>query len=316
MGEVLPLEYSIGTVASLTGLDAHTIRAWERRYGAVEPNRSDSGRRRYDDRDVERLRLLRSVTEAGHAIGQVARRSNEDLRELLSRHAPAAASRAPGRLRVALHAPELARQVEANLGSSSWEIVSPAGWDGSQVLTDDVDVVVAELHELGDEPWVRVEALRKAASGALIVVLYRFARHAVLSRLARLGCRAVRGPVRLPALERSVEEWLQADRDLPQRAPELAPAPPQTDEVPERRFDDAQLARLLESPGSIACECPSHLSALVSSTLAFEAYMEECKIASPEDSALHDRLRLGAGRIRSDLERLLEHLCIEDGIRI
>ena len=33
--------YQIGTVSSLTGIDAHTIRAWERRYRAIEPMRSE-----------------------------------------------------------------------------------------------------------------------------------------------------------------------------------------------------------------------------------------------------------------------------------
>ena len=61
--------YNIGTVAGLTGLDPHTIRAWERRYAAVQPMRGPRGMRRYDDAAVTRLQLLKAVTDCGDTCG-------------------------------------------------------------------------------------------------------------------------------------------------------------------------------------------------------------------------------------------------------
>ncbi len=58
-------EYGIGAVAKLTGLSDHTIRVWERRYEAVVAGRSDSGRRVYRTADVEKLRLLKLLTDKG-----------------------------------------------------------------------------------------------------------------------------------------------------------------------------------------------------------------------------------------------------------
>ena len=55
--------YGIGAVARLTGLSDHTIRVWERRYGAVVAARSASGRRVYVAEDVEKLRLLKLLGE-------------------------------------------------------------------------------------------------------------------------------------------------------------------------------------------------------------------------------------------------------------
>lgn len=69
--------------AQRTGLSPHVIRIWERRYGAVKPERTETRRRLYSDDEVERLRLLRAVTERGHNIGDVARLSAEKLRSLL-----------------------------------------------------------------------------------------------------------------------------------------------------------------------------------------------------------------------------------------
>jgi len=76
--------YSIKAVAQATGLTVETLRAWERRYGVVVPNRDASGRRVYRPDDVLRLRRLREATERGHPIGRLAGLSEEGLAALLS----------------------------------------------------------------------------------------------------------------------------------------------------------------------------------------------------------------------------------------
>lgn len=77
-------KYPMKAVARLTGLSPDTIRAWERRYGAIAPERSDGAHRLYSDGDVERLILLRRVTEAGHGIGRASRLPDDDLRKLVA----------------------------------------------------------------------------------------------------------------------------------------------------------------------------------------------------------------------------------------
>lgn len=72
-------------VLKKTGLSADVLRAWERRYGAVRPERSTGGQRLYRTRDVARLERLRRLTILGHSIGQVARLSDPDLQSLLDR---------------------------------------------------------------------------------------------------------------------------------------------------------------------------------------------------------------------------------------
>jgi DNA-binding transcriptional MerR regulator/methylmalonyl-CoA mutase cobalamin-binding subunit len=79
-----PLRYPIRAVSKLTGITVDTLRAWERRYGVVEPERDERGRL-YSEADVERLKLLRQLVEQGHAIGRVAALTSEELRALLSR---------------------------------------------------------------------------------------------------------------------------------------------------------------------------------------------------------------------------------------
>lgn len=79
-----PIRYPIAAVAKLTGLGLDTIRAWERRYNAVVPERGPRGRV-YSTAQVRRLRLLATLVEEGHPIGQVARLPDHSLEELLRR---------------------------------------------------------------------------------------------------------------------------------------------------------------------------------------------------------------------------------------
>jgi len=76
-------EYSIKAVAQATGLSVETLRAWERRYGIIEPRRGVSGHRIYTAYDVSRLRRLRETTACGHPISKIAHLSNDDLAQLL-----------------------------------------------------------------------------------------------------------------------------------------------------------------------------------------------------------------------------------------
>ena len=66
-----------------TGLSADVIRAWERRYGAVTPTRSDGRQRLYTEDDVVRLSLLQRATSAGHSIGEIATLDADALKALI-----------------------------------------------------------------------------------------------------------------------------------------------------------------------------------------------------------------------------------------
>ena len=63
---------TIQMAAELSGVSAHTIRAWEKRYQALTPVRTESGRRAYTQAEVDRLILLSSLIQLGSSIGQIA----------------------------------------------------------------------------------------------------------------------------------------------------------------------------------------------------------------------------------------------------
>jgi len=84
-------QHPIQVVARRTGLSADVIRAWERRYKAVTPQRAANSRRLYSDIDVEKLGLLRRATSAGRRIGDIANQTIDELYKLVENDDSAAA---------------------------------------------------------------------------------------------------------------------------------------------------------------------------------------------------------------------------------
>jgi MerR family transcriptional regulator, light-induced transcriptional regulator len=62
---------SISAVERDTGLSKDVLRVWERRYGFPTPDRDPSGERLYPIAQVERLRLIKRLTDAGHRPGRL-----------------------------------------------------------------------------------------------------------------------------------------------------------------------------------------------------------------------------------------------------
>ncbi len=88
--------HPVRVVASRTGLSSHVLRAWERRYGAVTPARTEGGQRLYSDADLERLTLLQALTAGGAPISQLARLPIPELRGLTEAGRAAGATSAAG----------------------------------------------------------------------------------------------------------------------------------------------------------------------------------------------------------------------------
>ena len=84
------LRHPIKVVCHRTGLSSHAIRVWERRYGLVCCKRTLTNRRLYSDEEIERLRLLKLLTDCGHRISNIVCLKLEELCNLYKQSAPAA----------------------------------------------------------------------------------------------------------------------------------------------------------------------------------------------------------------------------------
>ncbi|MGF1687311.1 MerR family transcriptional regulator [Photobacterium japonica] len=72
--------YAIKDVSEMTGVNAVTLRAWQRRYGLLNPMRTEKGHRLYSQDDIDTINDILGWLEKGVAIGKV--------RPLLDGHSP------------------------------------------------------------------------------------------------------------------------------------------------------------------------------------------------------------------------------------
>jgi len=71
--------YQINDLERLTGVKAHTIRIWEKRYSLISPNRTDTNRRYYDDDQVKRLLNVTTLLAKGHKISKIAAYTDDEI---------------------------------------------------------------------------------------------------------------------------------------------------------------------------------------------------------------------------------------------
>lgn len=77
--------FNIQVASQLSGVASATIRAWEKRYKAVVPQRGDNKHRLYSENDIEKLALLFKLTELGQSIGKIAHLKFEELKDIYSK---------------------------------------------------------------------------------------------------------------------------------------------------------------------------------------------------------------------------------------
>ena len=173
--------HSIAVVSRRTGLSQLVLRAWERRYGVVSPGRTDTGRRRYSDQDVERRSLLGRLTAADHRIGDLVRLPLAELRQLAA-GLPAVAPGATAPLSAVPVAPVRPATPEALLDEALTAVaeLNPAALDdvlaraamhlGRPALRQ--DLILPRLERVGDQ-W-RDGSLRIAHEHMASTIVHAF----------------------------------------------------------------------------------------------------------------------------------------------
>jgi MerR family transcriptional regulator, light-induced transcriptional regulator len=76
--------FNIQVASQLSGVAPPTIRAWEKRYNAVLPERGENGHRLYSKLDIEKLTILYRLTDIGQSIGKIAHLQLDELKQVYS----------------------------------------------------------------------------------------------------------------------------------------------------------------------------------------------------------------------------------------
>ena len=78
------ITYSIADLENLTGIKAHTIRIWEKRYNVIQPSRTATNIRYYSNDDMRKLVNIASLLNAGMKISKICKLSPEELNQEIS----------------------------------------------------------------------------------------------------------------------------------------------------------------------------------------------------------------------------------------
>jgi DNA-binding transcriptional MerR regulator len=77
--------YSIKELEKLSGIKAHTIRIWEKRYNLIDPHRTNTNIRYYTDNDLKKILNVAVLNRQGIKISNIARLNDLELREEIIR---------------------------------------------------------------------------------------------------------------------------------------------------------------------------------------------------------------------------------------
>ncbi|MEN8204006.1 MAG: MerR family transcriptional regulator [Bacteroidota bacterium] len=77
--------YSIKELEKLSGIKAHTIRIWEKRYGLIDPHRTNTNIRYYTDEDLKKILNVALLNRQGIKISNIARLNDLELKEEIIR---------------------------------------------------------------------------------------------------------------------------------------------------------------------------------------------------------------------------------------
>ena len=297
--------YRIGAVSKLTGISTDTIRAWERRYSVVQPNRGENNNRYYTGEHIRRLLSVKRLVDAGQAIGTICQLSDEELSERtngllgvdkqFSCHNWLVLSiRKPGWLKAC---------VSTNSSSpSSNNVTYCSDFDdlSRQLQKTEFEFIIVDMPSLSEAHEKVISSTITGADTKRCVVVYQYASRLQLRRLSNLGFKLLKGPLEPFALANLLGS--------------------QTEGVTSRQYTHRQLNKASELSSMtscvLTCESVKHLSELIIGLNQLEDYMADHLNPQAEDAALYQRIVDHTCKARSTLEAALRDVTETKGLSL
>ncbi len=324
-----------GTAARLAGLPVTTLRVWERRYGVVAAPKTATGQRLYSALDVQRLRMLKRLTDCGHAIGSVAGLSAQALEALMAQEPSTTSPPAPaGLISPAPPSAEMsvwvvgrgaAQKLESvhgckltavhdDLDAAEAACMAASKANTARHTATPPDVLLIHTASLQAAEVDRMLALAALLHAPSLVVLYGFGRESLADTLRSAGASVRRDPLSARELGSLITALVRQRRpgsvsDHSERAFRV-----NSQAVRARQFDDATLAFLMDISTNVACECPHHVAEIVMQLASFERYSQDCMSRTPADADLHAHLTAVAAAARTSFEQALQRVIAAEGI--
>ncbi len=305
-------EYRIGAIAKLTGLSVHNLRAWEKRHQAFTTERTDSGRRIYTEKTLQRLKLLKACVDNGMAISTIAKLKDEDLHSTLAQYSnrePLPQSNPALRVITAgVNLPSyltnnIAEEVSINLIRSCTNLEDVT----NQYNQEKLDVLLLEIPAISAQEARQLGSSIKAIHSRQKILIYRYARQQDIAFLRTLGVTTLKAPIdkaELISLFKRLSKPTLVQRSFT----------PDINKIPQRLYNDSEINKAANLSSSIDCECPQHMAEIIKGLLAFESYSSQCESKDKAGADLHRFIHQRTAHARAIMEDLLQSVLQQEGI--
>jgi len=312
--------YKIGAVSRMTGIAPDTLRIWERRYDIVTPERTPAGGRLYSQDQITRLTLIKNLVDAGDSISSVASLSLEDLQNRLTGTMQSKAGLAEKIDGQVCHLAILGETLMVTIKDAvekmpDLEIVgsfTDATSFEREIRLLKPQVLLVEIPTLHEDSANQIIEWMQHSGALHVILVYRFGNTESLRRLPKSRCFILQAPVNPDVILHHCQSLMATFN----QAHSLDSSVFNSELATPRRYNDETLARVATQSATIKCECPRHLTELITSLAAFERYSTECESRSPEDAMLHTYLNNTASHARAMIEDALTKVIEAENIKI
>lgn len=334
-------EFGIAVVSKQTGISAHRLRAWERRYPSLLVGRSDTGRRRYTEQDIARLKSIKSLIDNGYKISEVSALSQNELSQLCQQLGPASNGSAsngsapfgsipvgsdgdkstpqashiniPPNQRVLTCGHAIPQQLSERLKQNQSLNLDTQLRNFSQLseatADSQFDIAILQVETISASDLSYLREFHRNKPVHSVFLIFHYGLRELVEELKSYGFHLWKAPFNASELYQAIYQSSNKT-DAPTIDIDSSGM------APEHIFNPSQLNKLSNVSTAIDCECPKHISELIQSLCAFESYSQQCENRNEEDAALHRRIYLQTAKARYTMEKMLQQVIDAENIRL
>ena len=315
--------HKIGAVSSLSGVPPPTLRVWEMRYETFQPQKTKSKHRLYTDDDVLKATVLKRLTDQGHSISSIAQLSSTELNHLLQQQQETNQRKAIADLNnqtvsIAVIGLPLAAKIESKKFTFSFnnqairitDIFSTVQQALAAKFQKNPQILLIQTNSLHSGVQVDIHRLAQLNNALQVIVLYNYGQEPIIESMKRCGMIVRREPISDSDLAELIKSVLLINNESSANSLSTGML------IPPRKYDDIELMRVANISTNVLCECPKHVSEIITQLASFEQYSHECLNNSTEDAHLHAYLSSVSGSARALFESALEMVAKHEGIKL
>ena len=315
--------HKIGAVSSLSGVPPPTLRVWEMRYETFQPQKTKSKHRLYTDDDVLKATVLKRLTDQGHSISSIAQLSSTELNHLLQQQQETNQRKAIADLKnqtvsIAVIGLPLAAKIESKKFTFSFnnqairitDIFSTVQQALAAKFQKNPQILLIQTNSLHSGVQVDIHRLAQLNNALQVIVLYNYGQEPIIESMKRCGMIVRREPISDSDLAELIKSVLLINNESSANSLSTGML------IPPRKYDDIELMRVANISTNVLCECPKHVSEIITQLASFEQYSHECLNNSTEDAHLHAYLSSVSGSARALFESALEMVAKHEGIKL